>query len=68
MQLEVKKTFTWAHQHVNVQQHTAGEVIETEDEDLIRVACEEGWAAEVKDSKAKASKEDTQSTADPAAE
>ena len=47
MQLKVKKTFTWAHQHVNVQEHTKGDVIETEDEDLIRVSTEEGWAVEV---------------------
>jgi hypothetical protein len=46
MQLKVKEAFKWAHQHVNVQEHNVGDVIDTEDEDLIRVATEEGWAAE----------------------
>ena len=46
MQLKVKKAFKWAHRHVDVQEHNVGDVIDTEDEDLIRVATEEGWAAE----------------------
>ena len=46
MQLKVKKAFKWAHRHVDVQEFEVGDVIDTEDEDLIRVATEEGWAAE----------------------
>lgn len=46
MQLKVKQAFKWAHRHVDVQEHNVGDVIDTEDEDLIRVATEEGWAAE----------------------
>lgn len=46
MQLKVKEAFKWAHRHVDVQEHNVGDVIDTEDEDLIRVATEEGWAAE----------------------
>lgn len=48
MQLKVKKAFKWAHRHVDVQEHNVGDVIETEDKDLIRVATEEGWATKVK--------------------
>lgn len=49
MQLEVKKSFKWAHRHVDVQEYNVGEVIDTEDEDLIRVATEEKWVAKVKE-------------------
>lgn len=45
MQLKVKKAFKWAHRHVDVQEHNVGDVIDTEDEDLIRVATEEGWVS-----------------------
>lgn len=43
--LKVKKTFSWAHRNVDVKEHVKGETIETDDEDLVRVATEEGWAA-----------------------
>lgn len=49
MQLKVKKAFKWAHRHVDVQEHNVGDVIDTEDEDLIRVATEEGWVTKVKE-------------------
>lgn len=49
MQLKVKKAFKWAHRHVEVQEFEVGEVIDTEDEDLIRVATDEGWVSKVKD-------------------
>lgn len=48
MHLKVKKAFKWAHRHVDVQEHNAGDVIDTEDKDLIRVSIEEGWTKEVK--------------------
>lgn len=43
MKLIVQEPFSWAHQHVNIKEYVADDEIETEDEDLIRVACEEGW-------------------------
>lgn len=45
MQLKVIKPFDWAHRGVQVEHFEAGIVIETEDEDLIRVSRHEGWAA-----------------------
>ena len=47
MNLKVKADFKWAHEHVHVKEYVKGEEFETEDEDLIRVALEEGWAAKV---------------------
>lgn len=53
MKLKVKKAFSWAHDHVRVEEFAVGQVIETEDADLIRVASEEeGWATKVKEGKA----------------
>lgn len=49
MQLKVKKSFKWAHRHVDVQEYNVGDVIDTEDEDLIRVATEEGWVTKGKE-------------------
>lgn len=58
MQLKVKKAFKWAHRHVDVQEHNVGDVIDTEDADLIRVAVEEGWASKGKEPKPEAPKEE----------
>lgn len=60
MKLKVKKGFSWAHEHVRVEEFAVGQTIDTEDEDLIRVSQEEGWATKVKDGKA-------ETTAEPAA-
>lgn len=49
MKLKVKKAFSWAHEHVRVEEFAVGQVIETDDEDMIRVSQEEGWATKVKD-------------------
>lgn len=46
MKLKVIKPFDWAHRGVQVEHFEAGSIIETEDEDLIRVSTGEGWAAE----------------------
>lgn len=43
MKLKAKQAFSWAHDHVRVEEFAKGQVIETEDEDLIRVSLEEGW-------------------------
>ena len=44
MQLKVIKPFDWAHRGVQVEHFEADGIIETEDEDLIRVSTGEGWA------------------------
>ncbi|HSH72351.1 MAG TPA: hypothetical protein VK974_04760 [Methylophilaceae bacterium] len=36
--------FSWAHQGVTIVEYAEGELIETDDEDLINVSTEEGWA------------------------
>lgn len=51
MQLKAKIGFSWAHRGCDVEQYEKGQLIETEDEDLIRVATEEGWATKVKSPK-----------------
>ena len=50
--LKVKKPFSWAHNHVNIKEYDKGEIIKTDDEDLVRVAAEEGWASPHKPSAA----------------
>jgi hypothetical protein len=67
MQLKVKKSFKWAHRHVDVQEYNVGDVIDTEDEDLIRVAIDEGWATKNKEAKQGASKDALVADPDPAA-
>ncbi|MGV7210495.1 hypothetical protein ACLB1G_21890 [Oxalobacteraceae bacterium A2-2] len=56
MKLIAKQDFKWAHRGVQVEEFSAGQEIETEDEDLIKVAREEGWAEEVGAKGAKAKK------------
>lgn len=58
MQLTVKAPFSWAHRGVDIQSYAEGDVIETEDQDMINVATKEGWvegkkAAKPADNKAK---------------
>jgi len=48
MQLKAKEDFSWAHAGVRIEHYAKGAIIETEDEDLIRVSREEGWAAPTK--------------------
>jgi hypothetical protein len=43
MKLKVKTAFKWAHQGVRVEEFEPGQVIETEDADLIDVSQREGW-------------------------
>lgn len=52
MQLKAKTNFSWAHQGVRIEHFEAGQVIETDDHELITVAKSEGWAEEVKAHKA----------------
>lgn len=46
--LKVVKDFDWAHRHVDIKSYKKGEVIDTDDEDLIRVAKHEKWAVDAK--------------------
>lgn len=44
MKLTATQAFSWAHRGVEIVQYEAGQVIDTEDPDLIEVAIREGWA------------------------
>lgn len=44
MKLIAIAAFSWAHAGIVVERFEPGEVIETEDQDLIDVATREGWA------------------------
>jgi hypothetical protein len=50
MKYKVLKNFEWAHQHVRVVPYAKNQVIETDDQDLIRVGTEQKWIAEAKSS------------------
>lgn len=43
MQLKVVKPFDWAHEHVRIESFQKDQLIETSDQDLIRVSLEEKW-------------------------
>lgn len=43
MKLVVIKGFSWAHAGVRIEEFSKDQVIETEDEDLIKVATQEKW-------------------------
>lgn len=43
MKLVALQGFSWAHAGVRIEQFEKGQLIETEDEDLIKVAFQEGW-------------------------
>lgn len=45
MKLKVKKDFSWAHRGIDVVEYKAGDDIEIDDDDLIKVAIAEGWVA-----------------------
>lgn len=45
MKLKVKQDFAWAHGGVTVINYVKGQVVETEDADLIEVSTREKWAA-----------------------
>lgn len=44
MKLIAQQPFSWAHRGVLVEHFAEGQVIETDDQDLIDVATREGWA------------------------
>jgi hypothetical protein len=46
--LKVIKDFDWAHRHVDIKSYKKGDVIDTDDADLIRVAKQEKWVADAK--------------------
>jgi hypothetical protein len=48
MQLKAKKDFSWAHKGCVVEHFKAGQVIESDDSELVSVSVREGWAEEVK--------------------
>jgi hypothetical protein len=44
MKLIAQENFSWAHDGVRVEEFEEGDVIQTEDDDLITVSTSEGWA------------------------
>lgn len=48
MHIKAKQAFSWAHRGVHVEEFTKGQIIETDDEDLIKVSVSEGWAEKAK--------------------
>lgn len=44
MKMKATTDFSWAHRGVDIENFEAGQVFETDDKDLIRVAKSEGWA------------------------
>lgn len=48
MHLKAKQDFSWAHRGVQIEEFKKGQLIETEDKDLIDVATKEGWAEKAK--------------------
>jgi hypothetical protein len=48
MYLKAKQSFSWAHQGVRIEEFAKGQLIETDDEDLIAVSVREGWAEKAK--------------------
>lgn len=46
--LKAKKAFSWAHRGVEIEEFAKGQIIETDDGDLIRVSLEEGWTEKTK--------------------
>lgn len=44
MQIKAKQDFSWAHGGCVVEAFAADQVIDTDDAELVRVACDEGWA------------------------
>lgn len=50
MQLKVIKPFSWAHRNVHVVEYDKGEVIDTDDQDLIEVSLREKWTQKSKGS------------------
>ena len=49
MHLKAKKDFSWAHRGVQVEHFAKGQIIETDDEDLVSVSIKEGWAEKAKE-------------------
>lgn len=56
MKLTAITNFSWTHRGVELEHFEAGQVIETEDQDLIDVSATEGWAEAESDESAEAQK------------
>lgn len=44
MKLQIKKTFSFAHDGIRVVEYVADSEVETDDEELVKVATDEKWA------------------------
>lgn len=49
MQLKAKTDFSWAHRGVEVEKFKKGQLIKTDDKDLIEVSVSKGWAEKTKE-------------------
>jgi hypothetical protein len=56
MNLKIKADFAFAHRGVEFKTYTAGEVVETDDAQLIEIAIAEGWAVDADQPESKAKK------------
>jgi hypothetical protein len=56
MNLKIKTDFAFAHRGVELKTYTAGEVVETDDAQLIEIAIAEGWAVDADQPESKAKK------------
>ncbi len=52
MELTALQNFSWAHRGVQIEEFKEGQMIITEDADMIAVSTHEGWAAEAGTEKA----------------
>lgn len=48
MHLKAKQAFSWAHRGVEIEEFAKGQIIDTEDKDLIEVSLAEGWTEKAK--------------------
>lgn len=53
MELRIKQSFDWAHRGCDIVRYEAEQTVKTDDADLVRVACAEGWAELVGEKAAK---------------
>lgn len=48
MKLIAKQDFSWAHRGVQIEEFKKGQEIDTDDQDLIKVSTEQGWASKTR--------------------
>jgi hypothetical protein len=56
MKLKIKVDFAFGHRGVDVRHYAAGDVVDTDDADMIEIATREGWATDADQPESKARK------------